>query len=364
MRMRNSTPPYIRNTLLVACVGLLACATFNAFTDVEAVYFRKHFRDGQGVRDYVAALREHPEGVLPDSRERPVKVELLRQSDADCFVIGSSQVNMIRQSSLSETLSACNKFINLAVSGAAFEDYVSFLAILAEKPKSKRVVVAMPPWIFRMAPDGRWRLAENLYDEGRRFFGLRLRAPSVGLLSDWVGNLFNYQYLMRNIGWLIDGRTLMPYEVRPVPFDQRHLEENAFVLMPDGSLMRSAPPKAGQLSQALDVGNGDYKIRPPMVNSTVVREFETVLRQLLSLGITPVLLMTPYNPLVWRCKKPIVCETMIEVEGLARDLAKRLGIRVVGGFNPRRFGITEDEFFDAHHMAERGVRKLEHPVDR
>ena len=125
-----------------------AVAAVNYGVDVNGVY---RTQDSDVVRAYVAKLRTSPDGLVfvPLEWERKVKIELVRQSTADCYVWGSSHVKQVDKPTVPQVLGDCRAVINLWESGAAFEDFVAAAGSLVASGRRGRFFVGVDPWLLR-----------------------------------------------------------------------------------------------------------------------------------------------------------------------------------------------------------------------
>src|SRR5205807_7093203 len=112
-------------------LALALVAAVNAKVDVNGLY---HDRRGFAAR-YVDALIHSRQGLVQVPYERLIKFELARQTDADCYLFGSSHVTTINRLRFPLLAERCSRLANLAVSSASFEDTVIFMsALLSKKP--------------------------------------------------------------------------------------------------------------------------------------------------------------------------------------------------------------------------------------
>ena len=352
-------PRFIIQALVAAIAVLAFCAGINVVVDVRGVYGGPDDGDDLGLRDYVAALRRQEHGLIRDMRLRETKRELLRQSAADCFVIGSSHVGAISRDSLPNVLGGCREFVNLYLDGAVFEDEIAFLALIAEKPTTKKVLIEIAPWSLRENLDARWRTMGALYDRGRAYFGLSPRPEAFNASIDFAANLINFEYLKRNLEAFFSGRADNRFVIQPATANGTGLSMDQAITLPDGSRKYSAKAMARLPLPWERVGTGNFKIRKPYVNPRAASDFEAVLVALRKRGIEPVLLLMPYHPKVLTCEFPPVCEAMTLTTQKVREIAARHRFTIVGGFDPRPFGIGQNEFFDYHHVLRNAIHKLD-----
>jgi len=345
------------------CLTVLgSVAAINMAVDVSGIYrssgddYRRH------VRDYVQALRSTSQGLVKSPFDRAVKLELARTTTADCYVLGSSHEMLINRERFPLLDRQCRDLVNVAVSGASFEDVLSSLAIVADKAAGTRVIVGVPPWFYRRDADVRWREFSADYEWARTRFGLeRGRAASAGK-DKWL-NLINAEYLRRNVQALrkTSGKLTAFPPIQPVVSPEQ-LADRDSVYLPDGSMVES---RAGTVraAEAL-VGTGDYKYSSVTAVPEVLREFESALRVLQRQGVEVTLLLMPYHPKVLRCAKPEICTWLSAAEAVSRELGARMGIPVIGGYDPGPLGLAHEDFYDYMHVAAEGLPKMSAALSR
>ena len=69
--------------------------------------------------------------------------------------------------------------------------------------------------------------------------------------------------------------------------------------------------------------------------------------------------MIPSHPAVWNFDEQPVVTAMKIVEPKVHEIAKSLEIQVIGSFNPKKIGCTEEEFYDEMHPKDLCLSKLE-----
>jgi hypothetical protein len=333
-----------------AALSVLAgVAGVNYAVDVRGVYHDRH----AFAQDYVRRLQASRQGLVAVPVERPVKLELARVTEARCFVIGSSRAMTLGRRQLAELGFDCPMLANLAVSGAGFEDVQALAGQLANKAAGATLFLGIDPWTLRANADLRYKEVPHAYAQGRARLGLGTAAVDQGG-AEKLTNLLNGQYLWANLRHVLSGER--PLAVVEVAGGQAG--DHDTITNPDGSqtysrAYRAAPPPADAA-----VGNGSTKIARPYVDSAVAGEFEQVVAYFQDRGARVVLVLTPYHPKVFTCGSAKVCEALAEVERWARALAARRGLTVVGGFDPRPFGLGREYFHDDLHLDVSGIGHL------
>ena len=133
------------------------------------------------------------------------------------------------------------------------------------------------------------------------------------------------------------------------------------VLLPDGSTILSNEYITTSLKHKIDgiSGNQNYKIIPGKWYSQNAIKILTKFVLYLKKNFKVVFIMTPSHPAVWNFDEQPVVTAMKIVESKVHEIAKSLEIQVIGSFNPKKIGCTEEEFYDEMHPKDLCVSKLE-----
>lgn len=337
-----------------ACTALVlsAVSAVNAFVDVRGVYHR----DQRAIQSYVARLSEAPNGLVALPMERAIKLELARTRQAHCYVLGSSRVMLIGSQQIADLGLACHGLVNLAVSGAAFEDLVTLSGPLHGKLQNSTVVLNIDPWTMRPQADLRYLEETAAYEESRAIIGL---AADPSVKTGWrekLTNLINGQYFQRNIRSLIQNENRATI-VAVLP-DGTNLKDDDTVTLPDGSRQRSRAVRHAAPIPESRIGNGNAKIAPPFLDTETVQAFNTLLDFFQREGARVILFMAPYHPKVLHCGSMLACDAMIQVSNWVHTVAQQRNLVVVGGFDPRPFGLGGEDFSDDLHMVEAAFARL------
>jgi hypothetical protein len=289
--------------------------------------------------------------------ERSVKIHLAQQADADCYVIGSSQEMQIDIGTMPFLAEKCQEVINLAVSGATFEDFVTAAGRVANNAHARHVFVGLHPWSFRAEADKRWTEEEQAYVEAREFFGLpKVKISGIGDVARFR-NLINGAYLIRNLEelWRNVLKGAGPLSVK----SSTEATDTEDIYMRTGRLVYSRSYLSDKPMPLNNIGTGEYKIGAPIFNAAAITEFERILEILNNRGIMVDFFLMPYHPKVLACGKPLVCEALKTIEALVRETARRHGIAVIGGYDPRPFGFQPEDFLDEMHLSAAALSNIE-----
>lgn len=308
---------------------------------------------------YTAAVRASEHGLAwPERQERSVKAALAAASDAECIVVGTSHMQMIRRDRFAPARAACADLTNLWVTQGTLEDVVTMLAAVADKPRLRRVYVGVSPWLFKWSANSGWTENAEGYERARRRFALP-PAATGGAGLDGVANLLNFKYFQANIRSLQGKGGRKPALRAAADEVGSNLASSDNLMRPDGSMFMSRDYRAGHPQDWAAVSDGSFMVRAPVVQPHAVEDVARVLGVLQQRGLAVTLVLAPYHPKVFECRNGAVCAALAQVEGEARALAARLGgIEVLGGFDPRPYDLGNQDFYDDMHLTEGGLVKV------
>lgn len=86
------------------------------------------------------------------------------------------------------------------------------------------------------------------------------------------------------------------------------------------------------------------------VDSAMVAATDRLLAYLTEKGVRIVLARTPFHPVYYDgVQNSSLANTFEQVDAIARQFAEKYGVEIVGSYDPREVGCSEDQFIDFHH---------------
>ena len=258
--------------------------------------------------------------------ERNVKIELARQSTADCYVWGSSRVMQVDKPTAPQVLGACGAVINLWESGATFEDFVAAAGSLVASGRRGRVFIGVDPWLLRRNVNSLWTQERASYERGRAALGLaRDRNGLAGAGAKWL-NLVSADYALNNLRAMFTSQRLPAVRQSPRIFDAARWPRKPTPTRRSCCRMAAIGRWPTRLRRRSSAADGNFWIAAKAIDPGVAAEFELAVRTLEQHGLKVTLVLTPYHPDVMACTGARVCQTLTTcgvVRARARFAARR-----------------------------------------
>jgi hypothetical protein len=350
---------YLKFFTFVVLLILSSIATLNFFVDPAGLYYNKNLSSDK----YASALLDSENGLfLPQGlfSERDLVKSLIKHSQpVDCVVIGSShvmQISSVRNNSSLKDL--CKTILNISVSGASIEDHIT-LAYMATKAKiSNKIILGVDPWTLTYGKDIAWQAYIDDYGAARHeIFGKTANIPKSTMLL--ITNLLNIKYTLRSIA-LLDRfmRNGLP-TINQLNVSESNHNKTIYdsYKLSDGSLVSIKTKKRPEVT-VNSARSHTYKVRGPVSLPAAVNDYQTLLEWIYSFKVSPYILLTPYHPLAWNYADTRLVSVMNETEGIIKNVADNLKIKVYGSYNPSKVDCSKDEFFDIMHAKDTCLSKI------
>lgn len=346
----------------IACV-LSIPAMLNLVIDPAGIY-----RPGRINPDsFAEALVKSKYGLfVPEDAfdERLVARALARHAgNIDCVVIGSSHAMQIGSARTPAALEPiCQSVLNLAVNGAGIEDHITLAYLALQRATPSKLILGVDPWTMAFGKDQRWSSYKDEYVLARSNV-LSGKAAFTPAAIDTTGmaklaNLINIDYTIRSIETAIrEFRKGPPSIAAAHEFDIKVGGEHT-VRLQDGSLVYSAKYIVDSSRASIPLGGVPYKTEGALNQPEAVDAYRALLLWIKSRGVEPIILMTPYHENVWKAPTSETAMALRATEPIVSELARTLGIRQVGSYEPRRFGCLAEEFYDFMHPSSNCLARL------
>jgi hypothetical protein len=355
---------YIRKILTLVATLLIAIISLNYFVDPGAIYYRS---GGNFPDMYAKSLLNSDNGLLWSSNtisDRELALGLSSHVETtDCVIIGSSNVMQIGTYGESRSLDAtCNTILNLAVSGGEIADHLILTYLAIKNGSPKKIILGVGAWTLAKESE----LMDSSVKQSNRYSSNYHDAQLVILNSiqkDKISlakylNLINLEYTKKSISLLkksIIGNNLFTGIQNVTKKVDVLIGTESAVRLPDGSLVypsayinmaRETPIPKDYFYYKNRVGSRSGML---VSNPYFIDIYDRILSYILESGVVPIVILTPYHENLWKFNDSNIVMAMSKNEEIIRQLGKKLGVSVIGSYNPKNLGCESNEFYDFQH---------------
>lgn len=274
----------------------------------------------------------------------------------DTIVIGSS-----RGMYLGEEITGFDNLYNNCISGACMEDYYALLGLYEQKFSTfpKRVIIETSPWVFFAEnPEARWLEDYEYSSSASRLFE-KINGYEL-ITSEKIENpYFSIPYFRYNIS-VLRKKGLDAFDRgRSARVSTNEAEAADY---PDGSIRYRAEEenRSENRLEAVKSTNGGVTYED-VINMTEmskedIQSYENLIAYLSDRGTEIIIYMQPFS--ITQCEYIYEQNTnpaFSMVEEYLHKLGREKGIKVVGGYDSRKYNITDDDFIDFMHLDKAGT---------
>lgn len=292
----------------------------------------------------------------------------------ETIVLGTS-----RGMYLGEEVTGYKNLFNHCVSGACLEDYYAVPSLYLEKfgKYPKRVILEISPWVlYHFNPEIRWleiyswrSALEKLYERlnGRKP-AIKENAgeknpfdadgqPFYSRENPW----FSLPYFQYNCD-VIGRKGLAAFSGNPahVSTDPDEAAE-----LPDGSLRNPAhqelpnPERLAAVQNQTGAVTFEFVHEMTAVGDPESAALEALIRDFQSRGTEVILFLAPFSPTqcVYSFDQNLNPGFPL-AEAYLKDLAEKNNIRLIGGYDSRVFGLTDEQYIDYSHPDKEAIRTV------
>ena len=245
-------------------------------------------------------------------------------------------------------------FYNAHIHRDYWEDMLAMTEILVRHNRlPKRLIISVRDNLFTPIADRK----DFLWEPGIPYY--RVMAEKLGVERESVWASLPYQRLRElvSISMLFTNLTRW-YNAPEHPHASDTRQFIALdTLLPDGSIVWSKQHTtffSQERSRHEALAFAEKRLdSPPLVEERGVAAFEKLLDFYKQQGVTVYFVQPPFNPIYWdRVQGSAYFEGLKKIEALTSSIAGRHGIKIIGGFNPRKVGCNETQYIDAEHSNE------------
>jgi hypothetical protein len=271
----------------------------------------------------------------------------------DVMVIGSSRTKLLRADSFPG-----QTFFNASLSGASLTDYLAITNLVESRGGLPRtMVIELSTFLLSDELVSVWPQFGVHKDALEAHFINGAPAPSmVGTSAPTFESYARFlqpDYFQLSFYTLLDSR-LGDAQGSDYHVLQKDEEPTGLTYLADGSEIfppqrRKNLGKDSVTALAIDAGQYSAGI-PKSIVPEQQRVLEAYLAYLQAHDVKVVLFLAPYHPVSYEIMLGNRYSIIVDIQAYYEDLAARLGLPLVGSFNPGDLGITKDVYYDATHI--------------
>jgi hypothetical protein len=279
----------------------------------------------------------------------------------DVLVIGSSRTKLLRADSFPG-----QTFFNASLSGASMTDYLAITNLVESRGGLPRtMVIELSTFLLSDELVSVWPQFEvqQAALEAHLFDGTPvppMEEPSAPTLESY-SRFLQPDYFQLSFFTLLDSR-LGDSQGRGVHILQPGEDPTGLTYLADGSEIfplsrRKNLGKDSVTALAIDAGQYSAGI-PKTILPERQRLLEAYLTYLQAHDVNVILYLAPYHPVSYKIMMGNQYQIIVDIQAYYQDLAQRLGLTLVGSYNPSDMGITKAVFYDATHITPEALAKL------
>ena len=275
---------------------------------------------------------------------------------------------------LGEEITGFSSIYNSCISGACLEDYYAVLGMYRRKFSGypSRVILEISPWLFNgKVSEDRWTEIYTYRTAAEKLYAaLNGRKPEINAV-EWTpfgsdekpfysseNPWFSLAYFQYNC-YMIRKKGLDAFTEEP-PHESTDPSEPADY--PDGTVRNAASREEESDERLAEVRAASGPVtfhnvqKMTRMDEEKTLAFEHLVRDILDQGSEIIFYLQPFSET--QCRLSIDQEmnpAFMLVETYLRRFAGEHGIPVVGSYDARKYGLTDDRFIDSLHLDRKGT---------
>lgn len=292
--------------------------------------------------------------------DRAIAMYLLahRAEHPNVLVLGSSRTLNIR-----EDLFPHSKFVNGSMLAGTIREVLAAYGMVHRRGlHPDTVIVGIDPWMLNAdAYDARWISIKPDFDSALAILGIGSwpATPRPASGRSRLTALFSGDYFQQSV------KALARNGQRPEWFESPVAENAGLTRIPNGSYIysfeqRNEDPRSSDAMAQDYIAGKIYLLNDNAhVDRTLLYAITRLLQTIRKDGSEPILYLAPYHPIVYASLAGDSRHAIVQqAEAALRETAARLGVRVVGSYDPSEVRLSNVDFYDGHHLREAGLAKI------
>ena len=275
----------------------------------------------------------------------------------DIIVLGSS-----RSAKIDHTFFGKKSFFNNNVTGANLEDYIGIYQLYRSNNKiPNTVILGVDPWILndQQKTTRRWLdLAKEFYTLTDEFPITGDRYFAIWYYTEKIKNYFFIPYFQFSIKKI--AQNLIMHDKY---FETADFEGNLPIVHYDGSISESLKLRSKNAAEVESEIKNSRALCPAGLDGMASKEkeflFVNFLQTLQNDGVKIIFWLAPFHPLSYgTVKNDPQCHLAIEAELFFRRIAQKNNIEVIGSYDPAKYNLTNNLFYDSIHPKRAAIRAI------
>jgi peptidoglycan/LPS O-acetylase OafA/YrhL len=288
-------------------------------------------------------LTQNPAVYTSNINERKfIKLRIeYEQNNPNIIVLGSSRIMQLGNNI------ADSKVLNLAVSGASLEDDIAIWHLVSKKFNPDIVLVSADPWLFNAnSGQQRWEALSSDYEAALSKLDPQVKSAKHLLPTKlWGNDFFSEIYNDVNISQ-IAAKDDHPSLLDKIRQDGSHVYNLSYANQSLSEVERG-------VSAFLSYAMSEYS------DSQQAHDLFEKFILSISERHNVVIVLVPYHPKLYELMKN-KDEKFLNIEDAFRDISSKLNVKIIGSYDPAKFGCNEGDFFDGMHPKDSCIKKIIH----
>ncbi|PHS56346.1 MAG: hypothetical protein COB17_09435 [Sulfurimonas sp.] len=296
----------------------------------------------------VAGLKNYDDRLLQKLIIKNLKIK------SDIIVIGSSRTMQMRQSFFRKKIN----FFNHSVSGASLEDYIAIVGAYEyiHKYLPSTIILGVDPWIFnKYNSQNRWQTLSKYYNYEIKKIKNKEEIKSFTVnISKWK-QLLNYEYTIANIKFF----TYLNKNNGKIFYITDDIDIDDSIKDCDGSIYYPYKQRYMKVDNTKKYSENNVYSLERFYKLNNIKLFKIFINYLTYNGVRVILFLPPYNPasydiMVSKAKY----KNLVKVEKYLIDFAKKNQVKLIGSYNPHKYNLKINDFFDEMHAHDYVLREI------
>ena len=254
--------------------------------------------------------------------------------------------------------------------GGAIEDHLTLTYLALQNRQNghpTKIILGVDPWTFAFRKDERWSVYRDdylvakaeIFDTGKISEPGLVDADINETNKKKLANLINLEYTIRSVKTIVREFSGVKLKIETAPEIDSSVGGYYPIRLRDNSYIYSAKYISDAIGGMVPLGGTTYATDGILNQPEAINAYRDLLMYIKSRGVEPILLMTPYHENVLKAPKSLNALAIKATEPIVLNLAHKLGVKVIGTFDPQMFGCLSNEFYDFMHPTAECLAKLQ-----